>query len=114
MLHGAACREAGDLDGASASFEAARAMFEQLGAAVDLRHLSTIISTTPDLPAGLTRREAEVLRLVASGVTNKAIAEALSLSQKTVSRHLSNIFLKINVSSRSAATAFAFEHDLIG
>ena len=113
MLQGAACREAGDLDGAAASFEAARALFEQLGAALDLRNLREITSTTADLPAGLTRREGEVLRLVASGVTNKAIAETLSLSQKTVSRHLSNIFLKIHVSSRSAATAFAFEHHLI-
>jgi len=113
MLQGAACREAGDLDGAAASFEAARALFEQLGAAVDLRNLRDITNTTPDLPAGLSPREAEVLRLVAAGMTNKQIAADLFLSEKTVSRHLSNIFIKINVASRSAATAYAFEQRLV-
>lgn len=113
MLQGAACRDVGDLDGAAASFEAAGALFEQLGATLDLRNLREITSTSPELPAGLTRREVEVLQLVASGMTNKQIAGALFLSGKTVDRHLSNIFAKINVASRSAATAFAFEHRLV-
>ena len=55
----------------------------------------------------------QVLRLVASGLTNKAIARELALSEKTVDRHLSNIFVKANVSSRAAATAFAYEHELV-
>jgi len=69
---------------------------------------------TTQLPNGLTGREAEVLCLVASGRTNKQMAEALGLSEKTIARHLSNIFTKIDVSSRAAATAFAFEHELVG
>ena len=67
----------------------------------------------PALPAGLTVREAEVLRLVAGGLTNNEIATELFLSPKTVSRHLSNIFTKIGVSSRASATAFAVEHHLL-
>ena len=65
------------------------------------------------LPAGLTGREVEVLQLVAGGMTNNEIAGQLYLSVKTVSRHLSNIFTKIGVTSRSGATAFAFEHHLV-
>ena len=66
------------------------------------------------LPAGLSGRELEVLLLVASGATNKAIARDLSLSEKTVARHVSNIFTKLDVPSRAAATAYAFEHGLTG
>ena len=113
MLQGAACRQTGDLDGASTSFDAARSLFEQLGAALDLRNLRDFSSRTPELPAGLSEREVEVLLLVANGMTNKQIAEHLSLSEKTVARHLSNIFTKIGVTSRSAATAFAFERRLV-
>jgi DNA-binding NarL/FixJ family response regulator len=65
-------------------------------------------------PAGLTDREVEVLRLIAGGLTNNQIAAELHLSAKTVSRHLSNIFTKAGVSSRAAATAFAFANDLVG
>jgi DNA-binding NarL/FixJ family response regulator len=64
-------------------------------------------------PRGLTERELEVLRLVAAGRTNKAIAAELVLSERTVERHVSNIFAKLGVSSRSAATAFAYEHGLV-
>lgn len=114
MLQGSACRKAGDDDGASAAFAAARDRFEELGAALDLRHLRDVATTAaPDLPGGLTEREVEVLRLVAEGLTNKQIAQRLSLSEKTVSRHLSNIFTKIDVTSRAAATAFAFEQRLV-
>jgi DNA-binding NarL/FixJ family response regulator len=64
-------------------------------------------------PHGLTARELQVLRLVAAGDTNKAIASKLCLSEKTIDRHLSNIFDKLDVSSRAAATAFAYQHKLI-
>jgi DNA-binding NarL/FixJ family response regulator len=67
----------------------------------------------PDRPHGLTARELQVLHLVAAGKTNKAIAGELFLSEKTVERHVSNIFTKLDVSSRAAATAYAYEHELI-
>jgi DNA-binding CsgD family transcriptional regulator len=113
MLLGEACRTAGDESAAVASFEAARELFDELGIRVE----SYAPPPTPEragLPAGLTEREAEVLRLVAAGHTNKEIAAALFLSDKTVARHLSNIFTKINVSTRAAATAFAFERGVVG
>ena len=113
LLLGQACREAGDVDGAVASFAAALAIFEQLGAALDVRAIHALEQPAA-LPGGLTEREAEVLRLVASGQSNKDIAEVLFLSERTVARHLSNIFHKTGVSSRSAATAFAFENGLAG
>jgi DNA-binding NarL/FixJ family response regulator len=65
------------------------------------------------LPGGLTEREAEVLRLVAAGKSNKAIAVELALSPKTVDRHMSNIFTKIGVSSRAAATSFAHREGIV-
>jgi DNA-binding NarL/FixJ family response regulator len=61
----------------------------------------------------LTGREVEVLRLVAAGKTNRAIAASLDISEKTVARHLSNIFTKLDLPSRSAATAYAYEHKLL-
>ncbi len=112
MLQGAGCQKAGDPNGAAASFEAARALFEQLGATRDLRDLRDITNATPDRPGGLSEREIEVLRLVSAGMTNKQIAGELSLSDKTIARHLSNIFTKTNVTTRSGATAFAFEHHI--
>jgi len=101
-----ALHDQGDVDAAASMFAAARGLFDQLGvthAAAQAAH-----------PAGLTDREVEVLRLLAEGRTNKEIAAELFLSAKTVSRHLSNIFTKIGVSSRAAATAFAYQHDLAG
>ncbi|HEX6486667.1 MAG TPA: LuxR C-terminal-related transcriptional regulator, partial [Nocardioidaceae bacterium] len=68
---------------------------------------------TPALPRGLTEREVEVLRLVATGKSNPEIAETLVLSEKTVARHLSNIFSKLDVPTRTAAAAFAFENRLL-
>ena len=96
--------------------DAAREVFERLGAAPDLARLdaaagSTSAGTGP--PAGLSTREVEVLRLVAAGLTNRAIADALTISERTVDRHVSNIFTKLDVSTRAAATAFAYEHDLV-
>ena len=110
-LLGQALRVAGDEAGASASFHAAAHLFDQIGAGLDARE--ALGDTEPALPAGLTVREAEVLRLVAGGLTNNEIATELFLSPKTVSRHLSNIYTKIGVSSRASATAFAVEHNLL-
>lgn len=110
-------RELGDDAAANASFTAAESLFAQIGARLDARTTrDSRDAATPAraLPAGLTEREVQVLRLIAAGNTNKQIAAELILSEKTVSRHVSNIFAKIGVSSRSAATAFAFEHDLTG
>jgi DNA-binding NarL/FixJ family response regulator len=67
----------------------------------------------PKSQHGLTGRELEVLRLVAAGKTNKVIAKELFLSEKTIDRHVSNIFAKVNVASRAAATAYAYENGLV-
>ena len=107
-----ALSEAGDEEAATASFAMAAALFDQIGARLDARR-ALDVRRPPDLPAGLTAREVEVLRLIAEGLTNNEIATTLHLSAKTVSRHLSNIFTKIGVGSRAAATAFAFAHDLV-
>jgi DNA-binding NarL/FixJ family response regulator len=113
-LIGLACRELGDEDGAQMELDAARWVFRQLGAAPDLAHIEALIRPEADaLPGGLTTREVEVLRLVATGRTNRAIATELFLSEKTVARHVSNIFTKLGISSRAAATAYAYEHDLV-
>jgi DNA-binding CsgD family transcriptional regulator len=112
MLLGLACRELGDHDDALVSFSAAEAAFELLGATLDVRLIRDLTSRR-QLPGGLTEREAEVLRLVAAGRTNREIADALYLSEKTVARHLSNIFTKVGVSSRSGATAYAFEQRIV-
>ena len=111
LLLGQACRGCGDEDGATSSLASAAAIFDRLGASLDSRHIRDLASPSW-LPAGLTAREAEVLSHVASGRTNKEIAADLRLSERTVARHLSNIFTKIGVSSRTAAAAFAYEHNL--
>ena len=115
-LLGHALRESGDDEGANSAFKAAEAIFEQMGARLEARHTreSQTGSSTRSAPCGLSAREVEVLRLVAAGNANKTIASELFLSEKTVSRHVSNIFAKIGVSSRASATAFAFEHGLAG
>jgi ATP/maltotriose-dependent transcriptional regulator MalT len=104
-------RDTGDEDAAKESFARARALFEKVGAGLDAHGIDT--SRRARRPAGLTEREVEVLRLIADGQANKEIAAELHLSSKTVSRHLTNIFNKIGVTSRASATAFAFEHHLI-
>ncbi len=111
LLLGQACRGCGDEDAASSSFASAAAIFDRLGATLDSRHIQDLTSSA-SLPADLTAREAEVLSFVASGRTNRDIAAALHLSERTVARHLSNIFTKIGVATRTAAAAFAYEHDL--
>jgi DNA-binding NarL/FixJ family response regulator len=114
VLVGEACRALGDDEGAQLEREAARAVFRELGAAPDLARLDGAgHDARPARPHGLTRRELEVLALVAAGKTNKAIAAQLFLSEKTVDRHMSNIFTKLDVPSRAAATAFAYEHRLL-
>jgi DNA-binding NarL/FixJ family response regulator len=114
LLAGLACRALEDEEGARLELDAARALFEQLGAAPDLARIASLTRDTPGQRHGLTRRELQVLRLVAAGKTNKAIAAELCLSEKTIDRHMSNIFTKLDVSSRAAATAFAYQHELIG
>jgi DNA-binding CsgD family transcriptional regulator len=114
VLIGMACRALGDEDGAGLELGAARSVFEQLGAAPDLARLASLMKAArPRHSHGLTPRELQVLRLVATGKTNKAIAAELFLSEKTVDRHVSNILTKLDVPSRSAATAFAYENKLI-
>jgi DNA-binding NarL/FixJ family response regulator len=113
-LIGLACRDLGDEDSAQMEFDAARWVFRQLGAAPDLARVEALARKAAATTAsGLTAREVEVLRLVAAGKTNHEIAAELFLSDHTVRRHLQNIFAKLDVSSRAAATASAFRHDLI-
>jgi DNA-binding CsgD family transcriptional regulator len=109
-LVGLACRELGDSDTAALELDAARSAFAQLGAGPDLARLDSL---THPAPHGLSARELEVLRHVAAGKTNRQIAEELVVSEHTVARHLQNIFAKLGVSSRTGATAFAFEHRLV-
>lgn len=114
VLIGLACRELEDEDSAEMELDAARWVFQQLGAAPDLARVEALTRKAAAGPAGgLTARELQVLRLVAAGKTNRTIAADLFLSEKTVARHLSNIFTKLGLSSRAAATAYAYEHDLI-
>ncbi len=111
VLMGLACLQRRDRDSAEMEFDAARLVFEGLGAAPDLLRLQAL-SRAPATGV-LTAREAQVLRLVATGMTNRGVAAELFLSQKTVARHVSNIFTKLGVSSRAAATAYAYEHRLV-
>ncbi|MBP2582080.1 DNA-binding CsgD family transcriptional regulator [Streptomyces sp. PvR006] len=115
MLLAAACRDAGDEEAARLELGTARAVFERLGAVPDARRAAALVGggSRRRLPGGLTAREAEVLRLVASGGTNKDIARALVISEHTVARHLNNIFAKLGVGSRASATAYAYAHGLV-
>ena len=114
VLLGLACRALGDDDTASLELEAARDGFARLAAAPDLARVESLTRNATSVVAhGLTQRELQVLRLVAAGETNKAIATDLVLSERTVDRHVSNIFAKLGVSSRAAATAYAYKHQLV-
>jgi DNA-binding CsgD family transcriptional regulator len=114
VLLGLACRALGDDDTAELELEAARDVFAQLGAAPDLARAGSLARRDASIDThGLTPRELQVLRLVAAGETNKAIAAELILSERTVDRHVSNIFTKLDVSSRAAATAYAYRHQLV-
>ena len=113
-LIGEACRRLGDEDSAEMELDAARHVFLQLGAAPDLARLDKRAGKAGPAAAGrLTAREMRVLALVATGKTNRAIAHDLSISEKTVARHVSNIFTKLGLSSRAAATAYAYQHGLL-
>jgi len=109
VLIGNACRSLGDKEASALEFEAARAIFERLGAKPDLARMGE----SPSVAHGLSSRELEVLRLIATGKSNRDIAAALVISEHTVARHVHNIFAKLGVSSRAGATAFAFEHDVV-
>jgi len=114
VLIGRACRTLDDADSAALELEAACRTFRELGAAPDLARAEALAGRSSERrPGGLTPREVEVLRLVASGKANRAIAGELVLSEKTVARHLSNIFTKLGISSRASATAYAYEHGLV-
>jgi DNA-binding CsgD family transcriptional regulator len=113
-LVGLACRALGDEDAAALELGAARAVYEQLGARLDLARADSLPAPALGDAHGLTRREREVLRLIATGATNKAIAAELVLSERTVDRHVSNILAKLRVSSRVAATGYAYKHGLLG
>ena len=112
VLMGVAARRMQDEETARLEFGAARVTFERLGAGPDLERVLSLLDRDGALPAGLTGREVEVLRQVARGRSNKQIAAELFISEHTVARHLSNIFGKVGVTSRSAAASFAHEHKL--
>ena len=110
---GLACRELGDHDGAALELDAAKWSFRHLGAVHDVSRVEKLSLTgRADAAGQLTAREVDVLRLIAVGMSNRAIAADLVLSEKTVARHVSNILGKLNLGSRSAATAFAYQNGL--
>lgn len=114
VLVGLAYRALGDEQTAELELAAARQVFRQLGAVPDRERVDALVGATPPSAAGgPTARELEVLALVAEGMTNRRIAAQLCISEQTVRRHLQNLFHKLGVSSRAAATAYALRHDLI-
>jgi DNA-binding CsgD family transcriptional regulator len=114
VLIALACRSLGDEETAVLEFSLARSIFQQLGAAPDLARLDAIDKREPSVNRqALTTRELQVLRLITAGKTNKAIAIELSLSERTIDRHVSNILTKLDVPSRSAATAYAYTQKLL-
>jgi ATP/maltotriose-dependent transcriptional regulator MalT len=116
VLIGQACDALADHDGARLQFSAARETFERLGARPDLAQLDRIVAAATDAGAethGLTPREVEILRLIARGKANRAIANELHLSERTVHRHVSNIFTKLDVDSRTAAVAYGITHRIV-
>jgi DNA-binding NarL/FixJ family response regulator len=113
-LMGLSYRVLGDEESGELELHAARTVFAELGATSDRRRVDQLVPRVSAARAhGLTARELEVLRLIASGLTNRAIAGMLFVSERTVDRHVSNIFVKMEVSSRAAATAYAYEHKLL-
>ncbi|MEX2486697.1 MAG: LuxR C-terminal-related transcriptional regulator, partial [Nitriliruptoraceae bacterium] len=106
-------QELGDDAAAEIELDAASEVFTRVKAAPALAQADTLSRRTGRArPGGLTPREAEVLQLVATGASNQDVADTLVISEKTVARHLSNIFVKLGVGSRAAATAWAYENDL--
>ncbi|MEJ7561410.1 MAG: LuxR C-terminal-related transcriptional regulator [Ilumatobacteraceae bacterium] len=114
VLIGLACRALGDEESAAIELDDARDVFERLGARPDVETIERLrTSVRPEWPGGLSPREVEVLGLLARGLTNREIGADLVISERTVARHLSNIFAKIGVATRSAATAYAYEQHLV-
>jgi DNA-binding NarL/FixJ family response regulator len=114
MTLAAAHRAVGDDEGAGMELRAAAQAFRDLGAVPDARRAAALLDALRGRrPGGLTGREIQVLRLVAAGRTNRAIAAELVISEHTVARHLNNIFAKLGVSSRAAATAYTYTHGLV-
>ncbi|HET8594843.1 MAG TPA: LuxR C-terminal-related transcriptional regulator, partial [Intrasporangium sp.] len=114
VLIGRALLALGDERSGGAELDAARAVLAEVGATPAVRAVDQLLSPASQSRAdGLSDREVEVLRLVAVGRSNQQVAEALVISERTVARHLSNIFTKLDVGSRTAAAAYAYEHDLV-
>lgn len=114
LLMADACARLDDHDTAKMELDAARRVFEQLGATPMLTRVGELTGKRkPAAAGGLTRRELDVLRLVATGASNRDVADRLVLSEKTVARHLSNIFTKLGVTSRAGAASYAYEHELV-
>jgi DNA-binding CsgD family transcriptional regulator/tetratricopeptide (TPR) repeat protein len=113
VLVARACAALGDADTAALELDAARHAFFRLGAAPDLAKLDALGRRRRHGDHGLTAREVEVLRLIARGRSNREIASSLVISERTVARHVQNIFAKLGVSSRASASVFAAEHDLL-
>jgi len=113
LLIALACRALGDIESAHLELDAARAVFEKLDAAPDYARVDSIRQNMRSNQHGLTPRELHVLRQIAAGKTNKAIAAELHLSERTIDRHVSNILTKLGVASRAAATAYAYTHKLL-
>jgi DNA-binding NarL/FixJ family response regulator len=113
VLIALANRALGDEEMALLELGAARTCFERLGARPDAERVVQLVGArTVRSATKLTSREYEVLALIATGKTNRAIAQSLGISEKTVARHVANIFTKLDLSSRAAATAYAYKHDL--
>lgn len=113
-LVGVASRELGDHDTGEMELDAACRVFQQVGAKPDLARVAALRrKARPDTASRLTARELQVLRLLAAGKTNRAIAQDLGISEKTVARHVSNIFTKLGLATRAAAAAYAYQHHLV-
>ena len=114
VLIARACRALGDEEGAELELDTAEELFRGLGAAKDLALVRRLLAGRPEDAHGLSGREREVLTLVVHGLTNRAIAERLFLSERTVHRHVANIFRKLGVASRTEAATYALQHRLVG
>jgi len=112
VLVARACRTLGDGDTATIELRTARDAFLALGAEPDVRAADLLLGADDPATTPLTAREREVLHLLAGGATNRAIAQELTISERTVERHVSNILTKLDLSNRSAATAYAYEHGI--
>jgi ATP/maltotriose-dependent transcriptional regulator MalT len=113
VLIALACRKLRDEENARLELTAARQTFQRLGAPVELAQVDALFDQDEKATGPLTERELQVLRLVAAGMTNRGIAEKLHISEKTVARHISNIFTKLDLASRTAAAAYAYDHNLV-